>query len=300
MDKKIYKLTGEENYWLLSAGKTPEVYDTFRDKNIIGLAWDKIKLSDIEKNSKNSLKRIVEEKYKAKLDTFKIESSSKRAVTFIINKLELFTKKMKKGDIVIVKDSCKSKVMFGIIESDCYPNDNPNLNLFIDEEVGKCNKLRDVTWIKILTEDQLLPQLKFVLQSRHAINKIESIQGINEINRTMFSLFELKDQTHAIFKINKAEDILFSDYFNFLEIINNSIIDSPDAKTLKIKSNISSPGPLEIIGKLEEVTSILIKLGILGVGIRLSTPVLKEKYESLKNKLNITSPGEKDDFTEGN
>ena len=290
------KFSGEEKYWIISSGKQKDLYDYFYEHKIIGLAWDKINVNEINKKSLEDIVEVYKDKYQYLEKNYKEKSGYLRAVTIFSKELYYFVNEMQIGDIVVVKDRSRNKLMFGKVVSDAITAEEHIKHLPIDTIRGNCNKIRRIEWLRIKEKEVVSERIKNNIRTQQAIVKVNDDRTVNEINKTIFSLFVRGDYVHAVFNLKKEEDIEFENYYKFLGLIHEAKKDTISSETFYIKSNVSSPGPVEIFGKSIDVYSLLTSLGIITTGVA----SLRNKYLDTKEKLDIADPGEDEGFDIGN
>lgn len=292
----IYYLSGQEKYWLFSAGKNQDLSESFVKKGILGLAWDKIKVEDILNSSEIELRTKIEDSYKNFKDKYRDEKGFRQYVSSVTTKLQRFVEKIKLGDIIVLKDKKNDRIIFGKVISQAYEGIDSELK--IDDSLGYCNKIRKIKWIKAIDRKEAPTEIKLALTSRHALSGIKDNKVIDEINREVFSLFYRGDNLHIIFRVGRKEAIDSDKFIEFQTLISelkrDCLAENSVAKdNLKIKSNVQSPGPIEFFGDPEIVKYIF-------RAITMGGPLI-ESLE-LKNYLKITQPTVEinDGFSEGN
>ena len=141
-----------------------------------------------------------------------------------------------------------------------------------DEYIGNLNKVRNVEWINEIKRENLEPNIKLELRVVHGLSQINRMQVISEINRAIYSFYTYNNETHSIYRIKNQEDIEFVKYAKFIECINAVYerigeTDQISEHNLYIKSNINSPGPIDIFGtpdlvyRITEMVEIILKKG---------------------------------------
>lgn len=297
----IYYLSGEENYWLVSSGKTKDLQNPFVEKGIIGIGWDRIKVSDIKENKKEDLKKLLEEKYSGLKKMYETISGYRSYISGTATKLIRFVEEMNLGDIVVLKDRGNNKVYFGKIISEALDYNGDDLS--IDQLTGNCNKIRKVRWLKSVEKDDIGSELKLTFTARHALSSIKNEKVIDEVNREMFSYFYRGENLHMVFRVGIEGDISHDDFIAFQELVHNlkneCITKEKTENIFNIKTNVQSPGPIEFFGNPEIIKYVLVGLGI-GSGIG-----MMKNYGIIKKKLKLKEPEKEDKeiedgFSEGN
>lgn len=295
----IYYLNGEENYYLVSSGNKKDLQNPFVKKGIIGIGWDKISLNDINNLDENEIKETIEAKYDFCRKNYSSIQSFKQYCSLTANKLLRFVKEIQLGDIVVLKDRGSNCVYFGKIISDAleYPEDD----LYVDNIVGVCNKIRKVKWLKKVKKDNLATEIKLAFTSRHALSFIKQDKVKEAINREIFSYFYNGNNLHAVFMIKSENDISQDNFKKFQDLIYNlkqkCIEETGTENNFYVKMNVQSPGPVEFFGNPVIVDYIYEAIKIGGLGYL--------SYKGIKSILSILGPQKEvkeidDGFLEGN
>jgi len=112
------------NYWIISAGQKDSKWDEFHNSGKIAVGWDLI--GDCNSYSdRKSVQEAIQKHYG--------DDTSKTNDTLAVWQ---FSREMKPGDIVFVKNDSGKIIARGIIESDC----------FYDASVSEYNNCRKVNW----------------------------------------------------------------------------------------------------------------------------------------------------------
>lgn len=268
---------------------------------MIGIAWDKISVEEIMGKDIDKIKEIVMDKYADYFDKYEKDGTISRVASIWAKEINYFVNEIRDGDIVLVKDRSRNKLMFGKIISPCFENEEKDNKLFIDSDRGTCNKARRIEWLKIKEKDELSDLINRALYERKAVVKITGEKIISDINKSIFSIFYRGDNIHAVFSVNTEHDIKFKEYYEFINLLNLVSTEMNVADDLFIKSNVSSPGPIEIFGNAVDIIEILKNLGIvIGATSMVAFGKYTKNYLQAKRSLDLTNPGEDDGFTRGN
>ena len=238
--------------------------------------------------SLDSLKEMVRGQYEKELS--KGRKSINRKVGDIASKIYRFAYEVKENDIIITPGD--DEVLIGKVVGNLeIVKGGYNTQPETDEEklIGELNKVRKVVWLKRIKRENLEPNIKLELRVVHGISLISNEQVITEINRTIYSIYEYQNVGHSIYRIRNEKEIDFEKYAKFIQGINEiySLCRKSEEERLYIKSNIQSPGPIELIGSME----IIIKITTLSKYIfkkeRINPDVLtpyKEQVEELRSQ----------------
>lgn len=264
----------DTNYWLIRPGINNICFEQFKRDSVVAIGWDRIgninsdTIVELEK-----IKYIVAHEYEDLLQEKKGTRERRRKISDIASKIYRFLYEIKIGDIVICPGN--DSVLIGKIQGKVYISDGKykvSDSKDNDEYIGNLNKVRNVEWINEIKRENLEPNIKLELRVVHGLSQINRMQVISEINRAIYSFYTYNNETHSIYRIKNQEDIEFVKYAKFIECINAVYerIDETDQiseHNLYIKSNINSPGPIDIFGtpdlvyRITEMVEIILKKG---------------------------------------
>lgn len=230
------------------------------------------------------------------------KSNINRKVGDIANKIYKFINELKVGDIIVTPG--KDEILIGEVTSDAFLVCNKYNKLSLDKEserIGELNKARSVKWLKRINRDELEPNLRLILRVYHGIAHINNEQVITEINRTIYNFYITNNEGHTIYRINTQEAIDFSKYANFIKHINGIyelIKDDFEDDKLIIKTNVQSPGPIELIGNSALVKAVLVAANLIFKNNSQGLETLKSNQRKKINdyKENNPNPYEYDDY----
>ena len=252
----------DTNYWIIRSGVENAFYEEFFYNSCIALGWDRI--NDIEsiENIDNiqQLKNTVKVKY-PELEQNRSKSSYTRKISDISTKIFKFINELKIGDIIVTPGS--NEVLIGEIISDPYLIDGYYENVAGTELMGSLNKARKVKWLKRIRREDLEPNFRLILGVYHGIAHIKSSQVITEINRTLYNFYIEYDKGHSIFRITEEAEVDFQKYAYFIKSTNeiySKLKHKYKKEKLTIKTNVQSPGPIELIGDFGLVSSLVLGL----------------------------------------
>lgn len=261
---KAIEIRQETNYWLIRAGVGTKFFEEFYRDSCVAIGWDRIgKIGDENgMMSIEELKYLVEIEYQDLLSKKESGKECRRKVSEIAAKIYRFTYEVKEGDIVITPGD--DSVLIGRVVGDVYIENNKYISKpesLEEQYIGELNKIRRVVWIKKIDKEKLEPNIKLELRVVHGLSKISNKQVITEINRTIYSYYTYNDETHSVYRIKNQRDIDFEKYAKFISCIYDIYSEiRSENDSLYIKSNINSPGPIELFGKatlVERITMIM-------------------------------------------
>lgn len=238
----IENVPSSRNYWLVRTN-SGIFFDDFYKNGYISIGWDEF--SDIEQ-----LRSEKEEKLKEKIS--QIYKSEKRP-GYILNQIKRFVFNLKKGDMVLIPSENSSLIAFGIITDEIYIKDTPLSP--INAKNPKCSykKRINVNWIRVMNKDKFEPYLRMLLFTHTTVSNID--EYMYYINRTLYPIYLYENQLHFTYHVQVETDISFLHFSKFLNTISNSLnlFDNVTGcnfsnDKLDIKTNLNSPGIIEIIG----------------------------------------------------
>lgn len=264
----------DTNYWLIRPGINNICFEQFKRDSVVAIGWDRIgninsdTIVELEK-----IKYIVAHEYEDLLQEKMGTRERRRKISDIASKIYRFLYEIKIGDIVICPGN--DSVLIGKIQGKVYISDGKykvSDSKDNDEYIGNLNKVRNVEWINEIKRENLEPNIKLELRVVHGLSQINRMQVISEINRAIYSFYTYNNETHSIYRIKNQEDIEFVKYAKFIECINAVYerigeTDQISEHNLYIKSNINSPGPIDIFGtpdlvyRITEMVEIILKKG---------------------------------------
>lgn len=302
----IPKIKDGTNYWIVRSGVEGKYFNQFYYDNCIALGWDKIDNINLIKGLKSveTLKNIVKKEYSDELNEINNlkKSNINRKVGDIANKIYKFINELKVGDIIVTPG--KDEILIGEVTSDAFLVCNKYNKLSLDKEserIGELNKARSVKWLKRINRDELEPNLRLILRVYHGIAHINNEQVITEINRTIYNFYITNNEGHTIYRINTQEAIDFSKYANFIKHINGIyelIKDDFEDDKLIIKTNVQSPGPIELIGNSALVKAVLVAANLIFKNNSQGLETLKSNQRKKINDYKENNPNlyEYDDY----
>jgi restriction system protein len=292
----------DRKYWFLrtQAGK---YYSDFTIKGYIGIEWDAVSdLDFIKRSNQDNLKKEVIAHY---------PKAPKQG--YIAGQIKRFVAEMRKGDIVLIPSEKSSSIAIGEITSDAYINSEDELDQIInktkDEKVlHELKKRRNVEWIDKFTRSQLDPYLHRIIYAHNTI--VDVTPSCLFVDRMLSQFYVKGDQSYITFKVNKKNDIHYSDILSFLSN-NSKIIDfvnkyGGDALKINIddiiiKMNVQSKGPIQLNSTVRNIIIIgLIITFLCGakfktdiLGLEIDTPGLPNLIKTV-HELFVPNATEKD------
>lgn len=287
----IPNISPTRNYWLVRT-ESGLYYSSFDVNNYIAIGWNEIDQNIVNKKSEISKEDILTLCPQSKDKT---PSQQSRQATLIANNINKFINEIKEGDIVMIPSVDSEYVTFGeVSESKLYfEKDFPTITPTEPSDPKFCPyvKRKKVKWLKTIKRQKLDPELYKVFHSHHTINDANSYAQF--IDRAIDSIFIKGDTAHLTLYVEKKGNInalMFSDLIRdtltpidkFKEITNREITNikatTLNKNNISIKTNVQSPGPIELIGSVSEIIFIVSMI------VSLDSNKYKFKIKNLFNK----------------
>lgn len=265
-ENNIPVLDKEIQYWIIRSGIENAFFEEFYQHNCIAVGWDRI--NEIEKIKDpyydiQTLKLIVKLRYPELKKFTRSESSYSRKISDIARKIYRFINEVNIGDIIVTPG--RDEILIGEIIGEPYLVSGYSKDINELELIGSLNKARDVRWIKRIRREELEPNFRAVLGVYHGIANIKNQQVITEINRSIYSFYKQGDRGHSIFRIKEETEVDFEKYAYFIKVT-SELYDkfSPQYGNQKmtIKTNVQSPGPIELIGDFGLISTMVLALRV--------------------------------------
>lgn len=161
---------------------------------------------------------------------------------------------LKKGDMVLIPSENSSMIAFGIITEEFYTV-NTSVPTIALKKNPKCpfKKRIKIKWIKLLGKESFDPYMRMLMFAHSTVSNINEYK--DNINRILYPIYVIGDKIHFTYEIKSEDNISFSAFSNFLNIISSSL-DEFDKITgtissnanISVKTSLNSPGVVEIIG----------------------------------------------------
>lgn len=256
-DIGIEVFNADRNYWLIRT-QGGAYFDEFYFKNYIGIEWDDIVDTSIEKLDDMIL--LVAKKY-----------PQEARPSYIAGQIFKFIHGLKKGDIVLIPNKDSKIIAFGeIAEDEIFVSDegidNPLSKLTIpeDEEPSTpvLRKRRKVNWIKHIPRENLDPYLQTFIYAHNTIVDLKSYSLF--IDRTLSDFYIKGEDAYFTLRVNKPSNIPFDDLAD-LFVLNRSLCDfinlylpeyHIDRGELVCKIDVQSKGPVQFTGAIKKITVV--------------------------------------------
>jgi len=256
-------LNEDRNYWLIRT-EGGLYYDDFSLNDFVAISWNEIKQNKNHFFTKEDISDSLKNIHPYDIDEYSQEKL-KRNSNRIASTINKFMFEIKKGDIIMIPSKGSYQVNFGEVLEDHIYYDS-TMSVFEDKDnIVPCPyvKRRKVKWLKKVDRRNLEPKLFSLFYSHHTITLADKKTYASYIDRTIDSIFIKGNYAHLVLEVTKREDI---NAYTFSNLIQNSIqlvdsLSNPfeeklNARHIKVKANVQSPGPIELFGPIKEILII--------------------------------------------
>lgn len=243
--ENLPQMDPKTRYWLVR-GEGGNFYNDFIINNYIAIGWNEITVEEVEKNSYNSdlirTKLILDNKLRD-------DTKNRRSMGSAAKQMIKFQSSIRPEHIVMVPSVNSTRFVIGVVKGETYTEKESSKLMVCPYE-----KRRRVEWIGSFSREQADPLLQKIIYAAHTVSEITQYKSY--INRAAFDTYVEGEKMHMTFHVKHEEGIDLDTLTNLLDSyneINKALY--PDQK-VKVRLNLQSPGPLEIIGLTAVVGSI--------------------------------------------
>lgn len=283
----ITTIDDNTNYWFIRTDSGNK-FEDFYFGNYVAIGWDKFNDIEYIKNTKHDdLKFEVEKQY-----------PEEKKPGSIAGQLHKFVNDIKIGDFVLIPSANCDRIAFGKITGNVEiyePTYEEKLDAECDEVELDYFKRRSVKWFeKPYTRYEIDKLILPIIYSHGAV--VSANNYADFINRTLFPIYYRNQALHAIYYINKQNDISAYDFNRFLncffelfKLYSGAVGENVNKDTLQIKASFNSPGPVEIITKSARFFIVLIGISALLSGGNCNLEI--KAKDILETNIQFNSPG---------
>ncbi|MEA0565049.1 hypothetical protein [Lysinibacillus irui] len=258
----ILEIPSDTGYWLVRAdgGK---YYDDFFLNNFIAISDNEITLELINQCKKKSIVGITLDHYKNLYrETYKWKPQQ---IALAAGRTQKFLEEIKIGDIVLVPARHSSNFLIGVVTSDYYEITESEIASKIEVKyaINPYLKRRDISWIKEVSRNEISDKLYWMLSAHQTIFNLKGYKDY--INQLLAPVYIHDGFCHGILKVSKAEGLDSDEWFDFYSLIKHKTEHTKEK--VFVKSNVQSPGILEMVADLKDVTTIVGLMTVLGGAI---------------------------------
>lgn len=266
-------------YWLVR-GEGGAFYDDFVINNYIAIGWNEISVKEVDQNIGSS------DTIRAKLISSKglpFNTPNKRTMGSAAKQMIRFQSDIRPGHIVLVPSYNSDMFSVGEVIGEAYTEGN-------EENLLTCpyKKRRKIQWIGKFNRYRADPILQKVVYAAHTVSEITQYKSF--INRATFDTYVEGEDMHMTFHVRHEDGIDLDTLSTLLTSYNdlNKIL-YPSEK-VKVRLNVQSPGPIEIIGAAMIVGSIA---GLIWNNMPISSKIVTGFGQTLKygGKFSVNKDG---------
>lgn len=234
-------LDSQRKYWFVrTEGGT--LFDRFIAGSYIAFAWDKL----------NDLSMMVPEKYVDLERAARLAYPKYRNFGLLTTQLIRFASEMRNGDVIIIPSSSSKELAFGVLEDENAYIYTPSVEEYGNGENTDHLKRRRIQWVKRIERGGYDPALYTLLNSQHSITSADNYAPY--IDRLITEEFVKGNDYHVVYNVEAKDGVSVVDVSQFLDGIIESVktigeivgLDI-DLQDLRIRMNVQSPGPIEIM-----------------------------------------------------
>ena len=232
----IFKpIPSSRRYWLIR-NYSGKFYDDFKKHSFIGLGWPWEKdFCDEHRTSPGD----------PKYNKYLKENGRGRN----IGKINCFMEEMSPGDVIITPAHKSSFLNMGIIQTD---------SLIVDNKVLPFSRVRRVRWEKEISWLNIPRKISRFLLTQHSVCSADCYA--EEIDKLMYDMYTKGKQSYLTLNIKTTQKISANEIAELIQILDQAGKITGSEAILRIKTEINSPGILQVFGIGENVFLIALVL----------------------------------------
>ena len=248
---KILEIPADTKYWLVRAdgGK---YYDDFLLNNFIAVSDDEITLEAIDEfpqlntdigHTIEGYKSLYQEKYKD-WNNQQIAHGASRTMKFI-DEIQEF-------DVVVVPSHRSTHFIVGIVLGNPYTFSSSET--IAPNHYQECPyiKRREVRWIKEVPRKAISEKMYWILSSHQSILSLD--EHAEYIDKLLSPIYIKDKLCYGVLRIDKKTGVTSSEWFKLYSFIEEV---KEDSKEIVVKSNVQSPGYIEILSELSNLPKVV-------------------------------------------
>lgn len=268
----ILEIPSNTGYWLVRAdgGK---YYDDFFLNNFIAVSDNEITLEMISKYNNGSLVGITTDFFKDIYSEVYTEWTSQQ-IAHAVSRTQKFIVEMEIGDLILVPSRNSRDFLIGIITSDVYQitKEEVTSKVEVNYAINPFFKRRKVQWLKEIPRREISEKLYWILSAHQTIFNLE--ENKENINQLLAPIYIQDGLCHGSLKVSKIEGLDSDEWYDFYTVIKKESALSKEK--VIVRSNVQSPGIIEIITQLIDSPTAMSIMGVLG-GLTLTEVKFGEK-----------------------
>jgi restriction system protein len=258
----------EKRYWLIRTN-SGELYETFRENNIVALEHNEVSLFDLSEirkthkeesfNILTAIKAKVRTVHEKRISIDSEEELNLRRAGLIASQIYKFAFELKKGDTVLIPSFNSDIVSFGEIQESFIGEFAPEELRRIDTEAILKKRVK---WVSDLKRLELDPYLYKMFTAHQAINDVGNYADV--IERSISDFFVLDNEAHTIINVQNEKEIPAADLFNMgadilnlVDFISQELNLGLSSNDILVTINLNSPGKIDLKSKIKQGTILL-------------------------------------------
>lgn len=256
----ILEIPRDTGYWLVRAdgGK---YYEDFFLNNFIAISDNEITLEKIEEHIDESIAGLSIEHYKKIYrETYKGWTSQQIAQS--ASRTQKFLEDMKIGDVILVPSKKSSHFLIGVVSSSAFEVNESKLvsKIEVNYAINPYFKRRNVIWIKEVSRSEISEKLYWMLSAHQTIFNLKEYK--NYINQLLSPIYIHDGYCHGTLKVSKEEGLNSDEWYDFYTLVKK--IASKSSDKVVVKSNVQSPGFIEMVTSFIDKPTAMALMTILG------------------------------------
>jgi restriction system protein len=239
-------IDSETKYWFIRT-ESGIYYDSFKQKQIVGLDWGKIKYKDL------NVDLTDDDKFSELLEKIRLRYPEKKRPGLIANQLFRLKQEMKVGDYVLCPSWGTHLISIGRIVSEELEEVEISY-LRKDGQSGKKTlRCRYVEWIKTVERNKINPRLERSFSSQLAI--VDVTEQSEWVDTLLYDFYKKGSEYHYVVNVKTQQKInakelykTLNDLVSMLEIAGNALNIDTSVNIATTTINLNSPGYIKIIG----------------------------------------------------
>lgn len=247
----ILEIPQDTKYWLVRAdgGK---FYHDFMLNNFIAVSDNEVTLESISEfpQLKSDIGHTIEGYKSLYNETY--EEWNQQQIAHAASRTMKFLDEIKEKDIVIVPSHRSQNFIVGIVTGDPYQINEEEIG--ITEHYAKCSylKRRRVQWVKEVPRSAISEKMYWILSSH------QSILSLNDhdeyIDKLLAPIYIKNGQCYGALKIDRKDGVTSSEWLKLYSVIEDV---KDDSSEIVVKSNVQSPGHIEILSELANLPKVI-------------------------------------------
>ncbi|MDW0113745.1 hypothetical protein QT711_11155 [Sporosarcina saromensis] len=258
---KILEIPNDTKYWLVRAdgGK---YYNDFLLNNFIAISDDEITLDAISKfpqfntgvgRTIEGYKNLYQEKY-GDWNNQQIAHAASRTFKFI--------DEINENDIVVVPSQRSTTFIVGIVVGETYESTGTESKVPIHYHSCPYLKRRKVHWIKEVPRVAISEKMYWILSSHQSVLSLD--EHAEYIDKLLAPIYIKNGYCYGVLNVNKKKGVTSSEWLKLYNIIEDV---KDDSSKIIVKSNVQSPGYIEILSELANLPKIVSIILLLSGGL---------------------------------